>query len=128
MVLIGLVTLVCLAALAGRHGSQFGAGVNDVGPAPAIPVFPDSTLLSRLPEQGEAQYLSFGSYSDPEEIRRYFTTSTHLDGWEFTGETAGSAGVVLKDDDGRRLIIDVKVDPSCLLFCRHLINYWLATR
>ncbi|MBK9130596.1 MAG: hypothetical protein IPM20_02985 [Gammaproteobacteria bacterium] len=128
MVLIGLVAMACLAALASRHGPHIDASSRGIAPALTIPVFPDSSLLSKLPEQGEARYLSFGSHSEPEEIRRYFTTSTNLDGWKFTGETAGSAGVVLKDDNGRRLIIDVKVDPSCLLFCQHLINYWLATR
>lgn len=128
VVLIGLVAVVSLAALAGRHGPHVNASRNDPGPDIRIPVFPDSSLLLKLPEQGEAHYLSFGSHSRPEEIRRYFTTSTNLDGWKFTGETAGSAGVVLRDDNGRRLIIDVKVDPSCLLFCQHLINYWLATR
>lgn len=128
MVLIGLVAVVCFAALAGRHGSHSDLSRNGIGPALTIPIFPGSSLLSKLPEQGEAHYLSFGSHSEPEEIRRYFTTSTNLDGWKFTGETVGNAGVVLKDDNGRRLIIDVKVDPSCLLFCQHLINYWLATR
>ena len=128
MVLIGLIAVVCLAALAGRQGSHVDAGTNDTGYALMIPVFPDSTLLSKLPERGEARYLSFGSHSEPEVIRRYFTTNTNLDGWRFTGETAGSAGVVLKDGSGRRLIIDVKVDATCLLFCQHLISYWLATR
>ncbi|MCC6302004.1 MAG: hypothetical protein IT489_04290 [Gammaproteobacteria bacterium] len=120
--------IVCLTVLAGRRVSHVAAVENDGAATLVIPVFPGASLLSKLPEQGEASFLSFGSYSEPEEIRRYFTMNEDLGDWRFTGETAGSAGVVLKDGHGRRLIVDVRVNSSCLLFCQHLINYWLTTK
>lgn len=128
MVLIMLIMIVCLAALAGRRATRVAAVEHGGAAMLMIPVFPGSTLLSRLPELGEARYLSFGSYSEPEEIRRYFTANEGLGDWRFTGETAGSAGVVLKDGHGQRLIIDVRANSSCLLFCQHLINYWLTAK
>ncbi|MCC6209393.1 MAG: hypothetical protein IT488_14760 [Gammaproteobacteria bacterium] len=127
VILIGLIAVICLTALVAWPSSDLGVGKDDMASSYMIPVYPGSSLLSRLPERGEANYLSFGSYSEPEEIRRYFTSNTNLKGWKFTGETAGNAGVVLNDENGRRVVIDVKVDSTCLLFCPHLINYWLAT-
>lgn len=123
--LVGLIGAGCLAVFAGQQIFHTTATDRRAETDLAIPVFPDSSLVSKLPAQGEARYLSFGSYSKPDEIRRFFTEDQNLGDWRYTGQTAGSGGVVLRDGDGRRLIIDVRM-TSCLLICQHQIHYWLA--
>lgn len=93
-----------------------------------LPVFPGASLDTRLPADGEPRYLSFRTPAAPEEIRRYFAEGGHQNGWVFTGQVAGTAGVVLQDRNGRRLIIDVRAMSSCLLRCQQQIHYWLAAR
>jgi hypothetical protein len=126
--LIGLIGAGCLAVLAGQQVLHPSMMDGQMEAGHAIPVFPGSSLVSKLPAQGEARYLSFGSYSEPEEIRRFFTEDQNLGDWKYTGQTAGSSGVVLRDGDGRRLIIDVRMATSCLLICQHQIHYWLAAK
>jgi hypothetical protein len=93
-----------------------------------VPVFPDSVPERRQPAEGEARYLSFRSQADPEQIRRYFTEDGNLAGWRFTGRLAGSAGMILQDNKGRRLIIDIKSMSCCLLMCQQHIHNWQAEK
>jgi hypothetical protein len=124
----GLAGTVCLTVLLAPQLS-LSAGMEDAaGSHLHLPVFPGASLETKLPAQGEARYLTFRSYADPEQIHRYFTDSANLDGWEFTGQIAGSSGVVLQDRNGRRLIIDVRAMSSCLLQCRQQIYYWLTAK
>lgn len=124
----GLAVMVCLTLLIAPQLFRSPDMGDAASPGLDLPVFPGASLVARLPAQGEPHYLSFRSNADSEQIRRYFTDSANLDGWTFTGQGAGNAGVVLQDRDGRRLIIDVRAMSSCLLSCRQQIHYWLSAR
>lgn len=120
--------LGCLSTLVGQQISRI-ANASDHGNSDLpVPIFPGSVLKSRLPPQGEASYLAFGTYADPEKIRQYFTDEKNLVGWRYVGDISGNDGLILQDAEGRRLIVDVRTMSSCLLLCQHQITYWLTSK
>lgn len=125
MPVLAAAIVACLTAWIGLSRDDAGDSRHP-GAAWEIPVFPGAALETRLPAQGEARYFSFRSHADPAQIRRFFIAGGDLDGWRFTGLVAGSAGVILQDMNGRRLIIDVKETAFCLLRCSQQIDYWMT--